>query len=279
MPYLNFDSRLFHKLPKFAKFVKQALSHRNNHTKVSAVDLKFTGLATQFFVKSIVNYAYLRNVRKMTIVWFTRKEDEALPEIVFGSQTLKYLTIAVNNPRPCYGGLFGTTFLKKSTWEFPALKTLKLSDMRLGPCKDNFNFFSNCVNLKDLTLHNVSMYYCDTLHVCSPKLCNLTITDIPAYAKVLNVVAPKLENLTASISTCGGWCSVDFLQLSTKGFSSLEKVNLSKSNENDREDRNFPRLLDLFKKLSSAKFLTLDMDIIQYTTHAMVLGVNFQLKR
>ncbi|GKB77385.1 transposon ty3-I gag-pol polyprotein [Tanacetum coccineum] len=166
---------------------KQALSHRNNHTKVSAVDLKFTGLATQFFVKSIVNYAYLRNVRKMTIVWFTRKEDEALPEIVFGSQTLKYLTIAVNNPRPCYGGLFGTTFLKKSTWEFPALKTLKLSGMRLGPCKDNFNFFSNCVNLKDLTLHNVSMYYCDTLHVCSPKLCNLTITDIPAYAKVLNV--------------------------------------------------------------------------------------------
>ncbi|GJU06944.1 hypothetical protein Tco_1123374 [Tanacetum coccineum] len=108
------------------------------------------------------------------------------------------------------------------------------------------------------------MFPCTTVtHVCSPKLCNLTITDIPAYAKVLNVVAPKLENLTASISTCGGWCSVDFLQLSTKGFSSLEKVNLSKSNENDREDRNFPRLLDLFKKLSSAKFLTLDMDIIQ----------------
>nr|GEX04877.1 hypothetical protein [Tanacetum cinerariifolium] len=95
------------------------------------------------------------------------------------------------------------------------------------------------------------MYYCDILHVCSPKICNLTVTDIPAYAKVLNVVAPKLDNLTASISTCGGCCSVDFLQLSIKDFSSLEKTLSSNLDQLFREPGPFQNLKSV--KINSSR--------------------------
>ncbi|GJZ75179.1 F-box domain, cyclin-like protein [Tanacetum coccineum] len=185
MPYLNLDSGLFPKLAHFAKFVKQTLSHRNYHTNVSAVDLKFTGH----------------------------------------------------------------------------------HDSR----EKNINLFSKCVNLKDLTLHKCSMYHMKIFNVCCPQLSNLTMKDVTAFLEVLEVVAPKLENLTASISTRGGCYSVDFLQLSIEGPISLQKLNLSKSNENYWKTRNFPRLLDLLYKLSSAKFLILDMDIIQCLE---VLGLN-----
>lgn len=72
MPYLNLNSKVFPKLPQFAKFVKQTLSRRKNHTEVSTVDLRFTGSVTQFFLKSIVSHAYSHNVRQMTIAWLTK---------------------------------------------------------------------------------------------------------------------------------------------------------------------------------------------------------------
>ncbi|GJX90400.1 F-box domain, cyclin-like protein [Tanacetum coccineum] len=98
--------------------------------------------------------------------------------------------------------------------------------------------------------------------VCTPQLSNLTIIDVTAFPEVFEVVASKLENLTASISTRGGRSSSDFQQLSTEGFDSLDKVNLSLSNYCYGKDKKFSQLLNLFQKLGSAKSLILNVDSI-----------------
>lgn len=264
MPYLNLDSQVFPKLPHFAKFVKQALSHRNNHTNLSAVDLKFTGSATQFVVKSIVNYAYLHNVNKMTIVWFTRRSQE-FPAFLFSSHTLKHLSVAVKEPY--FSCVSGTCFYPESIWDFPALETLNLTRVPFGFYNEkNINLFSKSVNLKDLTLDRCSMKGFGIVTIGCPQLSNLTITKICSYPEVFKVVAPQLENLTASISShckCGG---NNFLQLSIEAFNSLEKVNICDSNYYVHKERGFPRLLDLFQKLNFVKFLTLDMGIVKVYT-------------
>lgn len=67
----------------------------------------------------------------------------------------------------------------------------------------NLNLFSKCVNLKDLTLHNYSMYVLKIFNVCAIQLSNLTITDVSTFPNVFNLVIPKLEKFTASVSSHG----------------------------------------------------------------------------
>lgn len=261
MPYLNLNSQVYPTLPHFAKFVKQALSHRNNHTNLTAVDLKFTGLATQFAVESTVNYAYSHDISQMNIVWFTKRSHE-FPQFLLSSHTLKHLTVAVKYPY--FSCVYGTRFYPEKIWDFPALETLNLSGVPFG-CygEKNINLFSKSVNLKDLTLDRCSMKGFGIVTICCPQLSNLTITKFCSYPEVFKVVAPQLENLTASISNrckCG---DVNFLQLSVEAFNSLEKVNLRDSNYHVHKERGFPRLLYLFQNLSFVKVLTLDMDIVE----------------
>lgn len=269
MPCLNLDSYSFHTMPQFAKFVKHALSHRNNRTEVSTLDLRFSGPTTKPIVKEIVNYAYLYSVRKLTMKWCTEVFHE-LPQSLFSSRTLKHLTLIdksllVRKP----------SFIPKSAWEFPVLETLYLSDVRLGECGvKNTNLFYKCVNLKDLTLHKCCMHGLEIFNVCAPQLLNLTVTDSVTFHMVFNVVAPQLRNLTTSVSTllkavCKG--EPTFLPLSSKDFISLEKVNLS-FGSGDKKENHGPRLPDLFHKLCNAKILILDMDIIEVQKLVMVIS-------
>ena len=55
IPHLNLNSRTFRTLPKFVKFVNDALSHRNPRSEVSAVELSLRGAATQF---NAVHFSY-----------------------------------------------------------------------------------------------------------------------------------------------------------------------------------------------------------------------------
>ncbi|PWA99113.1 F-box domain, cyclin-like protein [Artemisia annua] len=230
MPYLNLDSQLFPKLPHFAKFVKQALCHRNNHTEVSAVDLKFTGAATK--LTRIVNYAYSHNIRRMNVQWITKRSYE-FPVYLFSSHTLKHLTIEVGYPY--YSCVYGTCFYPELIWELPALETLNLSGVPFGFYeKKNINLFSESVNLKDLTLDRCSMYGFGIVTIGCSQLSNLTITNVCSYP-----------------------------ELSVEAFNSLEKVNLCDSNYHVHKKRGFPRLLELFQKLSFVKVLTLDIDIVE----------------
>ncbi|PWA97508.1 F-box domain, cyclin-like protein [Artemisia annua] len=258
MPYLKLNSRMFGGVAQFAKFADHTLSKRNDETEVSEVDLTFTGLTTQLFVKDIVSYAYLHNVRKLTIICNSRK-CQTVPEYLFISHSLEHFTL--NNE--CRGQHYNT-FIPALAWDFPVLKTLYLSNIRLSGMQGRqLNLFSKCVNLKDITLHQFCMYI-DEFNVCCPQLSNLTITDGDRFPKVFNVVAPKLKNLTASVRATFHLPSFfDCLQ-STEGFDSLETVNLFLSrNRGIPNKREVPMLLSAFQKLSSAKFLILNSEFIE----------------
>ncbi|KAJ9547249.1 hypothetical protein OSB04_019792 [Centaurea solstitialis] len=167
---------------------------------------------------------------------------------------LSYLTIE----DPIDGG-----YKPNLAWDFQALETLKLSNMQLNYV--SCHLLSNCVNLKDLTLHGCSMYDgMDAFNICAPQLSNLTITHPYVFPKVFNVVVPQLKNLTASVNTTTyRYHGINFLQLSTEGLNSLEKVNLHMSRSMHELEIYVPQLLNLFQKLYSAKFLILDLYIIQ----------------
>lgn len=257
MSCLNFNSRLFHTKPLFAKFVKHALSHRNNHIKVSSLDLSFTGTTAQFFVKDIVKYAYLYNVSQLTMKWATNMVHE-LPRYLFSSYTLKHLTLNDESPYRVK-----SSHLPASAWHFPALETLNLSNMRLDCGGDKrLDLFTKCVNLKDLTLHGFYMHGLEIFSVCAPQLVNLTFTDSVTFPNEFKVVAPQLKKLTASVSASMNGVGPNFLPFSAEGFSSLEKVSLSLSKRSDKW-ASHSQILNLFQILHSAKLLILDVGIIE----------------
>ncbi|KAI3714989.1 hypothetical protein L6452_21952 [Arctium lappa] len=195
----------------------------------------------------------------MTMMLFTGFLE--FPKCLFSSHTLKHLTLEISSC--CTSSIRGC--VPKSAWDFPVLETLNLSCLQLGGHRDkSLDLFSKCVNLKDLTLYKCSMSYLETFTVCAPLLSNLTIKYPVYFPKVLNMVAPQLKNLTTSVDSSTCVKGLDYLQLSTAGLDSLEKVNLSLSSVlfNDEKRKFFPQLLDLFQKLRSAKFLILDRGII-----------------
>nr|GEW63768.1 hypothetical protein [Tanacetum cinerariifolium] len=218
--HLNFDSYKFHTMPQFMRFVNNVLSKRNSSSQVSAVELRFKGPATESVIERIVNYAYLHSVEKLSFIWFTYKEQN-FPPYLFTCDTLKHLTLAVYNRNM----VAGICHLPKLPWDFPALETLNLRDVRFHECEDkSANLFSKCMNLKELTLHGFAMPPLETFNICAPQLSSLTIGNAYYFPKVLNVVAPQLKYLTASIQSSLQIQHGDYLQLSTVRFNSLEKV-------------------------------------------------------
>ncbi|KAJ0859762.1 putative F-box domain, leucine-rich repeat domain superfamily, F-box-like domain superfamily [Helianthus annuus] len=259
MPQLNLNSDTFDSLHRFGKFAAHALSNRNSLTEVSTLTLKFRGSLTRPFVTDIVNYAYLRNLKQLTL-WHNGTAHE-LPQCLFVSRTLKHVTL-VNPFAMC------RSCTPNSAWDFPALETLNLTCIRLGDGSEkNLNLFYKCVNLKDVTLHQCSMKGLEVFNVCAPHLSSFTITEASVLPKVLNMVTPQLETLTASASVAicseGLAASSNFLRLCLEGFNALEKVNISMSNSRLRKERHVPSLLELFRTLRTVKFLILDVDVIE----------------
>ncbi|GJT06821.1 F-box domain, cyclin-like protein [Tanacetum coccineum] len=95
MPYLSFNSRMFRNVHLFAKFTDHVLSHRSDETDVSEIELTFTGLTTTTYVKNLVNYAYLHNVRKLTMIYVI-----SFPKVfIVVAPKLKNLTASVRSLR------------------------------------------------------------------------------------------------------------------------------------------------------------------------------------
>ncbi|PWA64449.1 F-box domain, cyclin-like protein [Artemisia annua] len=214
-------------------------------------ELRFHGETTDLGVTDFVKYAYQRNVRQLTMEWLTRRCRD-LPRCIFSSPALKHLTL---------NGSFKTSCIPNSVWNFPALETLSLTKIRFGNGLDlSLDLFNQCVNLKDIILHDCSMYGVDTFSICAPHLVNLTIIETAVFPEVFKVVAPQLETLTAD----GFSSDCQFLKLSTvESFNSLKKVNLSLLNKKYEKGSHVSLLLDLFKIVSSVKFLILDVNIIE----------------
>ncbi|XP_076945794.1 putative FBD-associated F-box protein At1g55030 [Bidens hawaiensis] len=260
--YLNLNCSEFRTQSLFSKFVKHIISNRNNDADLSKVQLTLKGSTSPSVVRSIVKYAYLHNVRELNMTWFARKFFQ-FPECVFSSETLKHLTLATRD-QSFYQ--HNTSCIPILVWDFPVLETVFLSNMHFGDKGDeSVDLFSKCVNLRDLTLHKCCMYGLKIFHIRAPELSDLTITDFTSFPDVFNVVAPKLGNFTASVKATVDKSSLTFesLQLTTEGFDSLEKVNLSLSMPHYEQKRFFPLILDLFHKLHNTKFLVINLDIVE----------------
>ncbi|GJS32220.1 F-box domain containing protein [Tanacetum coccineum] len=254
MPYLDFSTQSFSKSNKFSKFVTNVLSRRDNQVQLSSVKLCFRGKATQVFIKRILNHAFSHNIKQLTFVSSANKVDmalpinlftkQSLPLACFSSQSLKHLTLTLAS------GYKSSTLT--STWDLPALITLCLTNIKLDD-----DLFSNCPNLKNLTLIS-----CDTairlpeesgkikshLNICLPKLSNLTLEYISC--NVVNVEAPQLKNLIMRESCSSANFSADVL--------SLEKVDLTISYPCKAQT-----IVGLLQQIRSVKFLTLNLEIVE----------------
>ncbi|PWA55634.1 F-box domain, Leucine-rich repeat domain, L domain-like protein [Artemisia annua] len=250
MPYLDLSTESFSKLDKFSKFVTDVLSRRNNQVQLSSVKLSFRGKATQVFVKKILNYAFSHNVEQLTVVSFACKDVVEFPINLFSSQSLKHLTLTLS--KSC---------ALASTWNLPALTTLCLSRIKLDD-----DLFSNCPNLKNLTLNRCKMKIRlseesekseeSHLNICLSKLSNLTLEYVSC--NVVNVEAPQLKNLIIREGYYSVNLSADVL--------SLEKVDLTISSPHNAQ-----AIVDLLQQFRSVKFLTLNLEIVECLSSSVEL--------
>ncbi|MFS8030434.1 putative leucine-rich repeat domain superfamily, F-box-like domain superfamily [Helianthus anomalus] len=277
MPYLNFSSEDFFTLPKFSKFVTHVLSRRNNLTEVYSLKLTFRGKASQVFVKRILNYAFSHNVQQLNVVWLDVNIDMTFPLSLFSSKSLNSLTMQI---------VKRYRFISKcltSTWELPTLTTLDLHSVTL--CDDEADkcvcIFSKCANLKNLTLKDYATTGSDGLSIFHPCLANLTLEN-DNFVKVVSVVAPQLENLTIRYCFAEHVISSPHLasflyegsyplNLSTDGFHSLEKADICISGS---QEEHAHRIICLLQHLRSAKFLTLNLELLETLSSSLDLNLH-----
>ncbi|XP_076925450.1 uncharacterized protein LOC143588286 [Bidens hawaiensis] len=252
LPYLNFSSEEFHALLDFSKFVSCVLSNRNNQTDVYFVALTVHGKVSHEFIERILDYAFSHNVQQLNI---TRLHGKGLKVIEFPLCS------------------FSSPYLKDTilpTWQLPALTTLNLQRVKLFD--HNTGLFSNCANLKNLTLNNC-IIYCEPVgfNICHDGLSNLTLEN--GYDSV-NVVTHQLKNLTiinwsgvhlvsapelASLHYKGG---DDDIPMKVSADLHLEKVDVCI--QCSFEDEEYTRkTVCLLQQLRGVKFLTLNFELVE----------------
>ena len=249
MPYLDFSTESFSKLNKFSKFVTNIQSRRNNQVQLSSVKLSFSGKATLVFVKRILNYVSSHNVEQLTVVSFDIKDNH------LSSQSRKKKLLAQSFRYKCCKLAL--------TCDLPALTTLHLKCIKLDD-----DLFSNCPNLKNLTLNRCKMKIRlseesekseeSHLNICLSKLSNLTLEHVSCIE--VNVEAPQLKNLIMR-----GYSSVNL----SADVLSLEKVDLTISSPHNAQ-----AILSLLQQFHSVKFLTLNLEIVEVCCYWLFYDVH-----
>ncbi|XP_023756702.1 putative F-box/FBD/LRR-repeat protein At4g03220 [Lactuca sativa] len=262
MPCLNFTSWQFTSLPKFAKFVNHVLSHHNHQVEVSSVKLHFSGAASHVFVRKIAKYAFSHNVQQLTITSCPKYRLKSYHASLFSSHSLKHFTLTCHHMQLC------TT--TKAPLDFPALTTLRLS--RFVLCSD---LFSNCVNLKNLTLEDFSVKDVEVFDIITPRLSSLRLAHGSSCSAVINLIAPQLEKLTVIccsfkyLNAPPGLSSFDYwgdfpLKFCKDRFYSLNKVSVCFNCFGlPYKEKDAIKTINLLQELHSAKYLTLNVDIVK----------------
>ncbi|XP_076931424.1 putative F-box/FBD/LRR-repeat protein At4g13965 [Bidens hawaiensis] len=266
MPCLHFSDEDFRALAKLSKFVKGVLSGRNNRMEVSSVNLTIRRRASSRFVQGMLNkvlyYALSHNVHQLNINC-TGVEAPVSP---FSSQSLKHLNLNHFT--------YKNSITTPSTWKLLALTTLNLRSVTLYNDNNDksADIFSNCANLKNLTLNDCKIRGSNGFNISHPGLSDLTLI---CFEEGGNVVTPQLKNLT--IRNWGRGIhlisapNLAFLQY--KGaFNSLqfsgELLHLEESSIDiyrPFEDKaNAHKVVCLFQQLHSVKFLTLDFELFKF---------------
>ncbi|KAM0059693.1 putative F-box domain, leucine-rich repeat domain superfamily, F-box-like domain superfamily [Helianthus debilis subsp. tardiflorus] len=281
MPCIDFSSEGYYMLSNFSKFVTHLLPSRNNQIDVSSVKLTFHGNDShahgndiQVPVKKLLDYAFSHNVQQLNISCLRVKNIE-FPRSLFSSQSLKHLTLT--------GYSYRHFIMTPPTWELPALATLNLccvtfsddySDKRVG-------LFSNCANLKNLTLKNVTLVGLNEFVICHPGLSSLTLEDGSEH---VNVVTPQLKNLVIKywrrmhLISAPNLSSMHYehyfyiLDISAD-LPHLEKVDIRILNL-DVDLANYHKMVPLLQRVHNVKFLTLNSEIIEFLSSSVELISN-----
>jgi hypothetical protein len=245
VPCLDFSSQDFSAVIKFSKFVTRVLSCRNKKVQVYSIKLSFRGKTSHGFVKRIIKYAVSHNVPQLSVKSLDCERNSELRLPLFSSRSLKHLTLTGS-----YSYWDGITLT--SIWELPALTTLYLKGLRWFD--QRADLFSNCPNLKNLTLIcckstppnrlNFSVF-----NIFHTQLTDLTLESIEGK---VNVEAPQLKNLIVK-----GICSLKF---SADVALSLEKLDLciSKPRKSYAD-----KIVGLLQQVQGVKFLTLNLEIVE----------------
>ncbi|KAI7739813.1 hypothetical protein M8C21_024277, partial [Ambrosia artemisiifolia] len=193
----------------------------------------------------------------------------------WSSQSLKHLTLT--------GYTCKHFILTSPTWELPALTTLNLHRVAFSnDCTEKcVGLFSNCVNLKNLTLKNCRQVGLKDFIICHPGLSNLTLED---GSDNVNLVTPQLKNLV--IKYWQGIHLISAPSLSSLHYKHhyyildisadlplLEKVDIHILNL-DVDLANCHKMVPLLQRVYSVKFLTLNSEIIKFLSSSVELISN-----
>ncbi|CAI9274863.1 unnamed protein product [Lactuca saligna] len=247
MPYLNFsnDITLFHMF---------LISNRNTKMQLSSVNLGHCKAVTNESVERILDYTFSHNIQQLTII--TGSYERSF-----------YIRYALSS------------FKATPTSCLPALTALHLYYMRLSDDNISTGLLSKCPNLKNLSLGGDTITGTNVLNICHPRLSNLTLEHICGWMlATFNVVVPQLKYLTIrngferllmiSAPELTFLVMKDYrpMQLSTKGFPSLEKVDLCFSYLRLAHAN---KLVCLLQQLHNVKFLTLNLKILEILSSSM----------
>ncbi|XP_071705190.1 FBD-associated F-box protein At3g52670-like [Rutidosis leptorrhynchoides] len=176
IPHLVFSSHDHNSILEFSESVNRVLLSRNHEIDLSYVKLSFYEKVSQAFLKTVMNYSFLHNVQKMTIICSHNERHREFPLSLFSSQSLKDLT------------LIGLHFYIKitSSWDLLALATLHLESVFV-PEENAIKFgglFSKCPNLKSLSLTTCRVDGRNGFTISHSNLSNLTLKNGGIIAKM-----------------------------------------------------------------------------------------------
>ncbi|XP_071703977.1 uncharacterized protein [Rutidosis leptorrhynchoides] len=243
----------------------------NCNTEIELTSLKLSvGRYRQAFVKTVVDYAFSRNVQKMTIIWLDNTRIE-IPTFLFMSHTLKDLTFIGS-----VGYLSQPEI--KSSLDLPLLTTLYLKNVRLSnENRDECGgVFFKCLNLKNLTLFKCNIG--DPNNLISPSEFSKLTLEKGLYS-FANVVVPHLKNLT--LVDCQGSLFIYAPELSSlmyevpfyanffaNGLSCLEKVDFYMCPY--EEDGH--AVIKILQQFHNVKYLTLGLEILELASIVHVVS-------
>lgn len=273
MPYLDFSRDDFPSQPKFSKFITHFLTYRNHWVDLSSVKFNVSGKFSQSFVYRIINYAHSHRVQQMTMTCMLGKQID-FPLSGFEFWSLKHLTLS--------GSDTGHSITPVGSWDLPALTTLHLAFVTLPDTKSYL--FCKCKKLKNLTLSNCILTGSDCFTIGRRRLSFFELeNDKDWWSKPpVYVIGPRLKTL--SIKNCDGQleiCGPDLTSLLYKsqssllliadGLPSLEKVDLCISKPHDLSAC---KIVDLLQQFNNAKFLTLNLEIIEFLSSSVELTLH-----
>lgn len=236
---LNFDYQSFSRWILFKNFVPRILKELQTSSNTRTLRFHCGVTMCPALADEVLWYAKLRNVEEIDI------DLNIHPPILTFCKTLKTLKLG-----PC-------TF-KNSMPEldFASLTTLQLTRVWISFLTEDYDIFSNCSNLKNLTLTGCRVANTRNFKIYGKRLVNLTISNLKCYASInvwhrtIVIDAPRLRFFDFN----GDYP----LGLSMKRCRALEKVNTHMFSSRFKEE-SFYHLIKMAEELHNAESITLSL--------------------